>query len=195
MKTFAEYYRELLERESIEQCELVSAWQVDLVAEIEQDFEQTITNSGIKDSFCPIRENSKNQSIGNQTEFYAVEKLNENLRTFAIESCVGRGYPDRILAKGTFKQIALEMKATSKWNPNDSNRRVLTSSSKKLRERFAAPIYHLICTVIYQNQNQPYKIEMVRFDFIEPNTTVSIRLEASVNHKILASGNHKSIVF
>lgn len=195
MKTFAEYYTDLLEWESAEHQELISAWRKDLVAEIEKDFKSAVINAKIKNSFCAIRENSTNQSIGNQVESYAIGELNKFLKVFTIENCSGAGYPDRILAKGDFRQIALEMKATSGWNPNDSNRRVLTSSSKKLRERFSAPIYHLICTIIYQNQNPRYKIETVRLDFIEPHTSVSVRLEASVNHKILASGNHKSIVF
>ncbi|MGI8467955.1 MAG: hypothetical protein ACR2N3_05830 [Pyrinomonadaceae bacterium] len=195
MKTFAEYYKDLLERENVEYRELIAVWRKDLTAEIEQDFRQAIINAKFKDSFCSVRENSSNQSIGNQAEIYSIRELNKFLKIFTIESCSGAGYPDRILAKGDFKQIALEMKATSGWNANDSNRRVLTSSSKKLREKFIAPIYHLICTIIYRNQNSNYRIEAVRLDFIEPNTPVSVRLEASVNHKILASGNHKSIVF
>jgi len=142
MKTFAEYYKDLLEWESVEHQELISAWREDLATEIEQDFKQTVINAQIKDSFCAIRENSTNQSIGNQVEIYAIGELNKFLKVFAIESCLGAGYPDRTLTKGDFKQVALEMKATSSWNANDSNRRVLTSSSKKLRERFIAPIYH-----------------------------------------------------
>lgn len=195
MKTFAEYYKDLLEWENIAQRELISTWHKDLVVEIEQDYMQAVINAKVKDSFCAIRENSTNQSIGNQVETYAIGELNKFLKVFAIENCLGAGYPDRVLAKGDFKQVALEMKATSNWNANDSNRRVLTSSSKKLREKFIAPIYHLICTIIYQNQKPQYKIEAVRLDFIEPQTPVSVRLEASVNHKILASGTHKSIVF
>ncbi len=145
MKTFAEYYKDLLEWESIEQRELISTWREDLITEVEQDFEQAVINSEIKDSICSIRENSSNQSIGNQVEAHAIGMLNESLNIFIIVNCSGAGYPDRVLAKGNFKQIALEMKATSIWNSSDSNRRVLTSSSKKLRNKFTAPIYHLIC--------------------------------------------------
>lgn len=193
MKTFAEYYEDLLDWEGVKQRELITVWRENLITEIVQDFEQAVTNSKLKGSLCPIRENSTNQSVGNQVESYAIEELNKFLKVFAVENCSGAGYPDKILAKDDFKQIALEMKATSNWNPSDSNRRVLTSSSKKIREIFIAPIYHLICTIIYQNRI--YTIEAVRLDFIEPHTPVSVRLEASVNHKLLASGNHKSIVF
>ena len=99
------------------------------------------------------------------------------------------------MARGDFRQIALEMKATSNWNPNDTNRRVLTSSSNKLRERFVPPVYHLLCTVIYQIEDEFARIEDVRLDFIEPNTQVSVRLEASVSHRILTNGTHQNIIF
>ncbi|CAN5115637.1 hypothetical protein BH20ACI1_BH20ACI1_09440 [soil metagenome] len=195
MKNFAEYYKDLLEWENVEFQELIATWQVDLIEQIKNDFEQAVENSALKISLCLIREKSTNQSIGNQVEVYAIEKLNEKLQVFIIENCSGAGYPDRILAKNDFRQLALEIKATSAWNPNDSNRRVLTSSSKKLREKFTSPIYHLLCTIIYQIEDKSTRIEAVRLDFIEPNTQVSVRLEASVNHKILTNGTHQSIVF
>ena len=195
MKTFAEYYKDLLEWEDVKFQELISNWKLNLTKEICSDFEQAVRDSELKNSLCSIREKSKNQSIGNQLEVYAIEQLNEKLQIFLIENCSGAGYPDRILAKGSFRQIALEMKATSDWNPNDSNRRVLTSSSKKLREKFTSPIYHLLCTIIYQIEDESARIDAVRLDFIEPNTQVSVRLEASVNHKTLAKATHQSIIF
>jgi len=193
MKDFAEYYRELLEREAVEFRELISNWREDLIVEIQNDFRQAIQNSNLKKAvFVP---NKTNQSVGNQVEVSTIEELNKYLRNFKIENCSGAGYPDRILVKGDFKQIALEMKATGSWNPKDANRRVLTSASKKLREKFTSPIYHLLCTVVYKSEGRAAKVEAVRLDFIEPKTQVSVRLEASVSHKMLASGTHKSIVF
>lgn len=193
MRNFAEYYKDLLESEGVAFQELISDWREDLIIEIQDDFQQAINNSKLKGTaFVP---NITNQSVGNQIEIVALEKLNEHLKIFKIENCSGAGYPDRFLAKGDFKQIALEMKATSNWNPKDSNRRVLTSSSKKLREKFVLPIYHLLCTIIYQNKIGSSEVAALRLDFIEPITPVSVRLEASVSHKMLASGTHKSIVF
>jgi hypothetical protein len=193
MKSFAEYYEELLKREGIEFQELISTWREDLIAEIKDDFQQAISNSHLKKSvFVP---NKTNQSVGNQVEISTIDELNNHLKCFNIEKCSGAGYPDRILARGDFRHIALEMKATGSWNPQDSNRRVLTSASKKLRLKFTLPIYHLLCTVVYKSESKAGKVEGVRLDFIEPLTQVSIRLEASVSHKILASGTHQSILF
>lgn len=157
MRTFAEYYKDLLEWEGVAFRELISDWQEDLIAEIQEDFQQAINNSKLKGTtFVP---NITNQSVGNQVEIVALEKLNEHLKVFKIENCSGAGYPDRILAKGDFKQIALEMKEISGWNPKDSSRRVLTSSPKKLHRKFSSPIYHLLCTVIYQNKIATSEIE------------------------------------
>jgi len=188
-------HNELLKREGSEQCAMISVWNKNLIKEISQDFEQSVANSKIVDSFCKIRPNSSNQSVGNQMEVYAIEQLNEHLKIYQIEKCSGAGYPDRILAKEGFRHIALEMKATSEWDSNNSNRCVLTSSSKKLQAKFTAPIYHLICTTIYQRIDQQYQIKTVRLDFIEPQTSVSIRLEASVSHKLLENKDHESKCF
>lgn len=193
MKHFAEYYKDLLDWEDVKFQELISDWREDLIEEIKKDFQSAVANSKLKGlAFIP---NKTNQSVGNQVEIVALEKLNEHLITFQIENCAGAGYPDRVLTKGDVKQIALEMKATGDWNPKDSNRRVLTSSSKKLREKFILPIYHLLCTIVYKSEDGKAEIDSLRLDFIEPLTEVSVRLEASVSHKILTNATHKSIVF
>jgi hypothetical protein len=134
MKNFAEYYKNLLEWEGVEFRKLISTWEEDLIQEVQDDFQLAIDSSGLKGlEFTP---NLTNQSVGNQVENITIEELNQHLEIFQIENCSGAGYPDRFLAKGDFKHIALEMKATGDWNPKDSNRRVLTSSSKKLRNQF-----------------------------------------------------------
>jgi len=195
MKSFSEYYKDLLKWEEVDVQELITNWDLDLIAEIITDFEQSIGASSLIGSLCQIRENSSNQSIGNQAQVFTIEKLNHQLKVFTIENCSGAGYPDTILTKDAFRHIALEFKATSDWNPNNSNRRVLTSSSKKLRSKFVLPIYHLLCTVIYQIEGESARVVAMRLDFIEPTTQVSVRLEASVNHKTLTGAEHQSILF
>ena len=198
MATFAEYYQDLLELEELQEQELISAWLPDLIAEVTNDIRQAVENSNLINSLCPIQPNSSNQSIGNQIASHLSDRLNEQLQNFNLSRCLGQeGYPDRILVRlaDDSRHLSFEIKSTSNWNPNDSNRRVLTSSSSKLRQNFNLPIYHLICTVIYQMENNFAMICAVRFDFIEPNTNVKVRLEASVSHRILSNGEHQTVIF
>lgn len=92
----------------------------------------------------------------------------------------------------TALKIPLEMKATGQWNPADSNRTVLTSSSAKLRSQFVSPIYHLLVTVIYSQVGGGVRIDAIRVDFLEPTTQVNVRMESSGSHKILDQGGHYS---
>lgn len=199
MDTISEYYKELLDREKQPQRKLIYKWREELIKKVESDFAQSISNSKIIGSRCPIAKGTKNQSVGNKVEQYITDKLNRKLKEFTIEKCKGPGYPDKILIEITdddkLKEIALEMKVTSKWGSKDSNRRVLTSSSKKLRDNFTKPIYHLICTTKYKRNTVSATIESIRLDFILPKSYVSIRLEASVSHKILDEGHHETREF
>ncbi len=118
-------------------------------------------------------------------------QLTKGLKEFQLEKCVGAGYPDRMLVRHGHR-IALEIKATSDWNPSDSNRRVLTSSSEKLRRHFHPPIHHLLCTVFYSLKDDCAVIGALRLDFLEPDSIVNVRLEVSVSHKLLAAAKHHS---
>ena len=174
--------------------ELVSAWNADEISSIKIDFIEAIQDGQIKNIPIPISPGSTNQSIGNQVADFFVTIVNKSLRKFLITECPGKGYPDRVLRDGASKKTyPLELKATSSWDSTDSNRRVLTSSSKKLRSNFLPPICHLLATCCYSDLDSTYRLNAVRFDFIEPTTEVNIRLEASVSHKILADGRHKKV--
>lgn len=152
---------------------------------------QAAAAAGLNGCFCPIVAGSTNQSIGNQVEVFTVGALAPHLTSFRLGPCAGKGYPDKMLTQaGSHLAIPMEMKATSDWNPRDSNRRVLTSSSAKLRSEFHTPIHHLLATVIYSVVPSGVRIDRLRLDFLEPSTEVSVRLEASVNHKILSTGGH-----
>lgn len=173
---------------------LVHAWPKPLRNAVETDFVAAIASCQIKSANCPVRPASTNQSIGNQVEEYTISKLNGHFSAFSIVPCKGAGYPDKTLTQKTTRlKMPLEFKASRDWNPNDANRRVLTSSSKKLRRRFTAPIHHLLLTVLYSSASPRHvTIKTIRLDFLEPSTAVNVRLEASVNHKILANGPHHS---
>ena len=191
MSSFERYYQDLLEWEGVQSIPLIAAWNEIDVQSIGNDFSNAILASNIYNLAVPVRGGSTNQSIGNQIEEFLVSSITRHLERFEIRSCSGHGYPDRELReKATRRRFPLEFKATSRWNPSDTNRCVLTSSSTKLRENFAAPINHLLVTVCYDASAALHRIFRVRLDFIQPGTEVNVRLEASVNHKILNLGAH-----
>ena len=193
MSNLKDYYKDLLHWEGEEPRQLVHQWPHDLRNAIEAAFVDAVSTAVLKDSDCPLKPNSTNQSIGNQVEKYTLGKLGRVISGFSICRCQGQGYPDKMLIhQTTGLRIPLEVKATSDWNESDSNRRVLTSSSKKLRAQFSAPIHHLVLTTLYSRNEDSAIINAIRLDFLEPTTTVNVRLEASVSHKILANGPHHS---
>lgn len=195
MPNLSDYYADLLTWEGHSPTELVHSWPTQLCQAIEEDFVLAVASSELKGSNCPIRDRSSNQSIGNQVEVFTITKLEVAMSQFTIAPCSGAGFPDKtLIERATSMKMPLEMKATSDWNPRDSNRRVLTSSSQKLRVLFTAPIHHLLLTVHYSPSSLHATIDAIRLDFLEPSTTVNVRLEASVNHKILARGTHHSRV-
>jgi hypothetical protein len=194
MSRLDDYYKLLLRWEGHEETELVSAWDPAEVEAIETAFVEAAQKSRIKDLPIPIVPGSENQSIGNQVADFFAQAINHCLQTHQIGPCSGAGYPDRVLAdKVSGRHFPFELKATSSWNSTDSNRRVLTSSSKKLRANFSPPICHLLATCCYSESDSAYRLTAVRLDFIEPTTEVNIRLEASVSHRILANSRHKKL--
>ena len=195
MPTLDEYYLNLLLWEKRPFQELVHAWPEELATQIEAAFAAAVVTSALKGSICPTRQGSTNQSMGNQVENHAITKLAGAIRGFALTPCAGPGYPDRCLEHLASKlQMPLEVKATAGWDPSDSARRVLTSSSEKLRLRFGPRIHHLLLTILYSMTDDRAKVDHLRLDFLEPETTVTVRLEASVSHKILAHAPHRSLV-
>lgn len=175
--------------------ELIHQWPHELRDTIVSAFKKAVSDASVKGSICLLIPESTNQAIGNQVEKYIVQKLGEVISGFSISKCRGGGYPDQVLTQeNTGLRMPLEMKATANWNDTDANRRVLTSSSKKLQDQFSKPIYHLLLTVLYSKKTDEdlATIDAIRLDFLEPTTPVSVRLEVSVSHKILATGHHYS---
>jgi len=189
-----DYYRELQRREGIEASDLVAEWDDAAVEEISSDFRAAVGRSQITQQVVPIRPGSSNQSIGNQVADFFTLQFPAFLTEHVIRACAGAGYPDKILVRRRDERAyPLELKATSGWNAADSNRRVLTSSSRKLRQQFRAPINHLLATILYAQRGNDWLVTSLRLDFIGPNTLVNIRLEASVSHRLLAQATHPSI--
>ncbi len=190
----ADYYIELQRREGLEPIEVVAEWDQTTAEDISAAFRVGIGASRITEQEIPLRQGSTNQSIGNQVAEFFVLAVNRHLQGYRIDPCPGGGYPDKILVEiasgGTFP---FELKATSTWNLTDSNRRVLTSSSRKLRQRFRGAASHLLATVLYATENGRSRVRSLRLDFIDPNTLVNIRLEASLSHRSLGAATHRTI--
>lgn len=191
----ADYYTELQRREGLEPIELVAAWDQDMPDRISTAFRAAITASHILEQEIPLREDSSNQSIGNQVADFFVPAINAHLEEFRIQPCPGGGYPDKVLVEAApDRTFAFELKATSTWDESDSNRRVLTSSSRKLRQHFeGAAVNHVLATILYATENGRSRVRSLRLDFIEPDTLVNIRLEASVSHRLLGDAAHRSV--
>jgi hypothetical protein len=191
----SDYYRELQEREGNEVLDLVAAWDINVIEEIIGDFRTAILVSHITNQVVAIRPGSTNQSIGNQVaDFFAV-RFPSFLTTYDVQKCAGAGYPDKVLVHRQGRQsYPFELKATSGWDDSDSNRRVLTSSSRKLRDRFRPPINHLLATILYGQRGNDWFINSLRLDFIGLDTLVNIRLEASVSHRLLAEATHPNFL-
>ncbi len=189
----AEYYKELQRREGLEPVELVADWARRDTDAISGAFRTAVTASQITKLDIPIRAGSTNQSIGNQVADFFVPIMNQHLQDYRIDACPGGGYPDKILAEiASRRTFPFELKATSTWDTADSNRRVLTSSSRKLRQRFPAAVNHVLATILYTSDAGMSRVRSLRLDFIEPGTLVNIRLEASVSHRLLAQATHRS---
>ena len=189
----AEYYDELQRREDLDPVELVAEWaQADTDA-ISAALRNAFAASRIIEQTIPIRAGSTNQSIGNQVADFFVPVINQNLQAYRIDACPGGGYPDKILVEiASRRTFPFELKATSTWDATDSNRRVLTSSSRKLRQRFPGAVNHVLATMLYATGAGISRVQSLRLDFIEPATLVNIRLEASVSHRLLAQATHRT---
>ena len=189
-----DYYRELQLREGLTPSDLIADWDNTAVNEISADFKSAMGNSKITRQIVPIRPGKSNQSVGNQVADFFTLQFPSFLTQHLIRACSGAGYPDKILVRRRDqKTYPLELKATSGWHAADSNRRVLTSSSRKLRQQFQVPINHLLATILYGQKGNDWFVTSVRLDFVGPNTLVNIRLEASVSHRLLAQATHPSI--
>jgi hypothetical protein len=193
---FDEYYRELQVREGNPVFPLIHSWPSVLRDSVEQCIRSAVSGAHIIGSVCPIPPGTTNQAIGNKVEKFAVERLSTHLGPFRFEKCKGAGYPDQMMVgSSTHLSIPLEIKATSEWDPKDSNRVVLTSSSEKIRAKFKTPVHHLLMTIVYSETTGGACVIHVRLDFLEPETLVNVRLEASVSQQLLSvASTHHSVV-
>jgi len=129
-----------------------------------------------------------NQAKGNKAAIHFMNTVPPHMSSpNSIVQATGSGYPDCIFRLGGIC-FCMEMKATSNWKNADGNRRVLTGSPTKMRNliaigKLAAPPAHLICTVFYSEAQST--LDGIRLDFLEPDSQIKIRLEASTSQQLL----------
>ena len=165
----AEYYDELQRREGLEPVELVAEWAQGDTDTISVAFRNAFAASRIAEQTIPIRAGSTNQSIGNQVADFLVPMMNDHLQQYRIDACPGGGYPDKILVEiASGRTFPFELKATSTWDAADSNRRVLTSSSRKLRQRFPGAVNHVLATMLYATGAGVSRVQSLRLTSSSP---------------------------
>lgn len=195
MAHFENYLIELQERQGLVPKPLIRPWKDEEINQIVEALCLAINSSRFIGT--PIRNfGGSNQSKGNRAADHFVATVPHHLPAYCkVKGAVGKGYPD-LLCVLNDKGFALELKATSNWQDGDSNRRVLTSSPTKMLDLIASgsldnPPPHLVCSVLYRDDGI---VTGTRLDFLQPQSEVNIRLEASTSQKLLAAGPHRSIV-
>jgi len=175
---------------------LLRAWTRDEIDAVETAIRVAVVDSGIIGSPIPNFDGT-NQAKGNKAEKHFLEVVRPHITApYGIDSTREKGYPDLVFKMGEDGHC-LEMKATGNWNNMDTNRRVLTSSPRKMRKlvaegQLSEPPVHLLCTILYHRSDST--VDGVRLDFLQPDSETNIRLEASTSQYLLHQGQHHTTV-
>jgi len=191
-----DYFQRLLNWEGQPATALVAAWEDKFVQEIKENFRSAFERAAFRGKILKVEEDISNQAVGNRVAEFFTAAISPHLSAYRVEACSGPGYPDKKLIRREGERVfVLELKATSEFDAKDSNRIVLTSSSRKLRRDVRAPVNHLLATICYQKDGVEIVLEHLRLDFLEPTTPVDMRLEGSVSRKALARAAHQNATF
>jgi hypothetical protein len=166
---------------------LAAPWVRSDALAIASDFRRAFSDSRLAKRPLLVAAGTNNQSAGNRVAEFIQKQLDSRLRHFRIKPCQGPGYPDsRLCCIGNDRSFAMEIKATTSFDPTNESRMVLASASKKLRRSFHGPVCHLLVTACYQRRHRTVWVRALRLDFLLPTTKVNIRLEASVSKRLLS---------
>jgi hypothetical protein len=196
MTRFDAYLLEVQQRHGHQPMQLIRAWTVQETAAVEAAIRAAAHGSGLVGSVIP-NFTGTNQAKGNRAADHFVAAVPPFLpHPFRIGRATGSGYPDRVFANGPVG-YCMELKATSNWQNGDGNRRVLTSRPEKMRRlvnegKIANPPAHFICTVLYSDATS--QVTGIRLDFLEPDSPINIRLEASTSQSLLTQGTHQKAI-
>jgi hypothetical protein len=190
--TFAAFYKELQRREGVAKPrDLIGPWSSARRSSIATALTAAFDAAGMLGATVPGIAGSTSQSAGNKAAAFSKERLTA-VRGYRLEVIQGAGYPDFVL-RWNGGWCCAEVKSTSKpIGTRSSLRMVLTGSSGRLRsevERIGlgkAPPCHLLFTL----QHDAGVVRGMRLDFLEPDTEVSVKFEASTSQQRLAEGRH-----
>lgn len=196
MPRFDDYLAQVLLWKGLPPIDLIRAWTPGEITAVEIAIRAAVTGSQIVGMAIPNFVGT-NQAKGNKAADFFMATIPPHLAANnRITAAPGKGYPDRLLKMGTTTHF-MEFKATSNWQDADRNRRVLTSSPTKMISLVGNPQQyvpaHLICTVLYSEQQST--VQGVRLDFIEPDSQIKIRLEASTSQQLLAVGAQQTFTY
>lgn len=199
------FYQMMLARDGISDAPaLIGGWSAESVELVQLRFRTALLRCGIVGSILPNFQMTDdgavrtNQSKGNVAADALAVALSCDPASLIIDKLEGSGYPDRLaVVPNPDFSCCFEIKATSAWSERDSNRRVLTSSPTKIlgairSGRLPPSPCHLIGTVLYDRDSG--EVGNVRLDFLEPDSPVNVRLEASTSHRLLSEGQHRSVL-
>ena len=144
MMEFEKFLQKLQQEEGVASpLQLIAKWDSSLVQEIEKDFRAAVVASGLIGQSCPINPKSTNQAIGNKLADFVSGDTKLKLSLYSIvvkiDKTISHGYPDRILIRNSDSlRIALEIKATSTWNPKDTKSKSALVINRTLEINFSA---------------------------------------------------------
>ncbi|WP_123876531.1 hypothetical protein [Fuscovulum blasticum] len=201
MSRFDDYLTEVQQRMGLVPINLIRTWTAAEITSVELAIRTAVAASQIVGMVIPNFVGT-NQAKGNKAADFFIATIPPHLpANNSIVAARGAGYPDRLFVSGATRHC-MEFKATSNWQDGDPNRRVLTSAPTKMirlvnsRQVGVAPNHvpaHLICTVLYSEQQS--SVQGVRLDFLEPDSEVNIRLEASTSQRLLAMGTQQRFIY
>jgi hypothetical protein len=196
MIDFATFFTALSGFEGNSVADLVSPWNPFDVRQITNEFRAAFARRKIE---FLLDSKTSYSALGNRVAEAFVDSINADLRGYRLCGCKGQGYPDRQLLRLKDKRnFAFELKATTSFDPRNSNRVILTSGTGKLRRNFgiANPICHVLATTLYSKTQTGRRCQIMitglRLDFLEPSSPIQKRYEASVSHWLLSRGAHES---
>lgn len=194
LTSFSEFYTRLQRWEGIASPRnLIGPWPPRRREGIATALSAGFDAAGLLGAEIPGFAGSTPQSRGNKAAKFLKDRLTA-VPSYRLGVIGGAGYPDFVLRwQGGW--CCAEVKSTSKLDGDASSLRiVLTGSTARLRAEIdrighdAPPPCHLLFTL---NHNDEGVVTGMRLDFLEPDTMVSVKLEASTSRVMLGRGQQR----